>query len=72
MVFQTEKALNEVGDKISPEEKATVQDDLNHLKDLVEKANPEVMSEGEVADIKAAKEKLMNSSQAVFTKMYAK
>ncbi len=72
MVFQTEKALNEVGDKISPEEKATVQDDLNHLKDLVEKANPEVMSEGEVADIKAAKEKLMNSSQAVFTKMYEK
>ncbi len=72
MVFQTEKALSEVGDKISPEEKATVQDDLNHLKDLVEKANPEVMSEGEVADIKAAKEKLMNSSQAVFTKMYEK
>lgn len=68
--FQTEKALSEVGDKISPEEKANVEADLKHLKELVEKSNPEVMSEGEVADIKAAKEKLMNSSQAVFTKMY--
>ena len=28
------------------------------------------MSEGEVEDIKAAKEKLMNSAQSLFTKMY--
>ena len=69
-VFQTEKALQEVGDKISADEKATVEADLNRLKELVEKSNPEVMSEGEVADLKAAKETLMNSAQQVFQKMY--
>ena len=70
IVFQTEKALSEVGDKVSADEKANVEADLNHLKDLVAKSNPEVMSEGEVEDIKAAKEKLMNSAQAVFAKLY--
>ncbi len=70
MVFQTEKALGEVGDKISADEKSAVEADLAHLKELIEKTNPEVMSEGEVADIKAAKEKLMNSAQALFAKLY--
>ncbi len=70
MVFQTEKALSEVGDKISADDKAAVDADLAHLKELIEKTNPEVMSEGEVADIKAAKEKLMNSAQALFAKLY--
>ncbi|HCL02910.1 MAG TPA: molecular chaperone DnaK [Lachnoclostridium phytofermentans] len=70
IVFQTEKALSEVGDKVSADEKAAVEADLNHLKDLVAKANPEVMSEGEVEDMKAAKEKLMNSAQALFAKLY--
>ena len=70
MVFQTEKALSEVGDKIGPDDKAAVEADLAHLKELIEKTNPEVMSEGEVADIKAAKEKLMNSAQALFAKLY--
>ncbi|MCR4802952.1 MAG: molecular chaperone DnaK [Lachnospiraceae bacterium] len=70
MVFQTEKALEEVGDKISEDEKASVKADLDHLKDLLAKTNPEVMSDGEVEDIKAAKEKLMTGAQALFTKMY--
>ena len=70
MVFQTEKALAEVGDKIAEADKAAVEADLKTLKDLVERANPEVMSDGEVADIKAAKEKLMNSAQALFAKVY--
>ncbi len=70
IVFQTEKALSEVGDKVSADEKTAVEADLNHLRDLVTKANPEVMSEGEVEDIKAAKEKLMNSAQALFAKLY--
>ena len=70
MVFQTEKALSEVGDKISPDDKAAVEADLAHLKELIEKTNPEVMSDGEVADIKAAKEKLMTSAQALFQKVY--
>ncbi len=70
MVFQTEKALQEVGDKLADTDKSTVEADLAHLKELVEKSNPEVMSEGEVEDLKAAKEKLMNSAQALFSKVY--
>ena len=70
MVFQTEKALNEVGDKIDANEKVAVEADLNHLKELLEKTNPEVMSDGEIEDIKSAKEKLMTGAQALFTKMY--
>ena len=70
MVFQTEKALGEVGDKISDSEKETVEADLTHLKELLEKTNPELMSEGEVEDIKSAKEKLMTDAQALFAKLY--
>ena len=70
MVFQTEKALSEVGDKISESDRSAVEAELAHLKELVEKSNPEVMSDGEVEDIKAAKEKLMASAQALFQKVY--
>ncbi len=70
MVFQTEKALSEVGDKISDSEKQTVEADLTHLKELLEKTNPEVMSDGEIEDIKSAKEKLMTDAQALFAKLY--
>ncbi len=70
IVFQTEKALSEVGDKLSPDDKSKVEADLARLKELVEKSNPEVMSDGEVADIKAAKEALMASAQALFAKLY--
>ncbi|NLJ97106.1 MAG: molecular chaperone DnaK [Clostridiales bacterium] len=70
MVFQTEKALEEVGDKIGESDKETVEADLKHLKELLEKTNPEVMSDGEIEDIRNAKDKLMNSAQALFAKLY--
>lgn len=70
MVFQTEKALSEVGDKISDAEKENVEADLARLKELLEKTNPEVMSDGEIEDINSAKEKLMTDAQALFAKLY--
>lgn len=70
MVFQTEKALGEVGDKISDTDKEAVEADLNHLKELLEKTNPDVMSDGEIEDIRASKDKLMNSAQTLFAKLY--
>ncbi len=70
MVFQTEKALQEVGDKLDQTEKAAVEADLAALKELVEKSNAETMSEAEVEEMKAAKEKVMTGSQALFQKMY--
>jgi len=70
LVFQTEKAINEVGDKLDATDKANVEADLNALKDLLAKTNPESMTESDVEEIKAAKEKLMTGAQNLFTKMY--
>ena len=71
-VFQTEKALKEVGDKVSDSDKAAVQADLDALKSALA-ALPQdgtAMTDEQVANIKSLKEKLMNSAQGVFTKMY--
>jgi len=71
MVFQVENALNEVGDKISSDEKAAVQADVDALKAVVERVkNVPNLSDSEVSELKSGKEKLMNSAQKVFAKMY--
>ena len=70
MVFQTEKALEEVGDKIDANDKAAVEADLNTLKEAINRAPIDQMTDAQVEDIKAAKEKLMQSAQQLFTKVY--
>lgn len=70
MVFQTEKALEEVGDKIDANDKTAVEADLAALKKLIEESNPDNMTDMQVTEIKAAKEKLMESAQKVFAKVY--
>ena len=70
MVFQTEKAIKEVGDKLDANDKAAVEADMQAVKDVLAKSTPENTSEADVAEIKAAKEKLMESAQKLFTKMY--
>ena len=69
-VFQTEKALEDVGDKLPESDKATVQADLNALKALLDQTKDQEMTESQVADMKAAQEKLMQSAQSLFSKMY--
>ncbi len=69
-VFQTEKALSEVGDKISDSEKSAVQADLDAVKAILERTKDQEMTESDVDELKAAREKLMNSAQSLFTKMY--
>ena len=70
MVFQVEKALNEAGDKLDAGQKSAVEADLQALKDVLAKSQPESMTDADIADIKAAKEKLMTGAQALFQKMY--
>ena len=70
MVFQTEKALEEVGDKIDANDKTAVEADLNALKEAIAKAPADQMTDAQVDEIKAAKEKLMNSAQKLFSKVY--
>ena len=69
-VFQTEKALNEVGDKIDASAKASVEADLNALKDILERTKDQEMTPDQVSEMKAAQEKLMTGAQALFAKMY--
>ena len=70
MVFQTEKALEEVGDKIDGNDKAEVEADLNALKEAINRAPVDQMTDAQVEDIKSGKEKLMNSAQKLFAKVY--
>ena len=70
MIFQTEKALSEVGDKLDAADKGAVEADIQALKDVLAKSTPESMTDAQVEEIKAGKEKLMESAQKLFTKMY--
>ena len=70
LIFQTEKAIQEVGDKIGDSDKAAVEADLAALKEAVNRAPAESMTDDQVADIKANKEKLMASAQQLFQKVY--
>ena len=70
IVFQVEKALEEAGDKLDSNDKTAVEADLNALKEQISKCNPEDMTDSQVTDLKAAQEKLMNSSQKLFAKLY--
>ena len=70
MVFQTEKALQDVGDKLPAEDKTKVEADLAALKSLVEGTDPENMSDYDVEQLKNAKETLMTSAQNLFAKLY--
>ena len=66
-VFQTEKALNEVGDKVPESDKTQVQADLEAVKAILERTKDQEMSDSDVDELKAAKEKLTQSAQSVFT-----
>ena len=69
-VFQTEKAVNEVGDKLDANDKAEVEADIQALKDVIARCTEEELSESQIADLKSGTEKLNESAQKVFTKMY--
>ncbi len=69
-VFQTEKALSEVGDKIDASEKSGVEADLQAVKDILEKTKDQEMTDSQLDELKAAKEKLTTSAQSLFTKMH--
>jgi len=72
MVFQTENALKEVGESLDASDKAAVEADLNTLKEAINRAPIDAMTEEQVNDIKAGKEKLMESAQKLFAKVYEK
>ena len=70
MVFQTEKALEEAGDKISDAEKTTVQADITKVKEILDRTTADNMTDADVSEINEAKDQLMKDAQTLFAKMY--
>jgi molecular chaperone DnaK len=70
MVVQTEKALSEVGDKISDSEKSELQTEIDNVNAILERTKDKELSEDEVSELKAAQEKMMEKANGVFSKMY--
>ena len=71
IVFQTEKALKDVGDKIDAGQKSTVEADIADLKAVLDRTqNQTDISDADIDALKSGKEKLMNDSQQLFSQMY--
>ncbi len=70
LCFQTEKAIKDVGDKLDASEISAVQADVDALKAVIESTDAEAMTDLDVDRIKEAKEKLMDSAQNLFSKLY--
>lgn len=70
LVFQTEKLLKDLGDKISAEDKAKLEGEVENLKKVNDGLSAENMSETDVATLKTACETLNSVVQEFSTKMY--
>ena len=71
LVFQTEKALKEAGDKIDASAKAAVEADIADLKAVLDRTQNQVdISDSDLDALKSGKEKLMNDAQQLFAQMY--
>ena len=62
LIFQSEKTMTELGDKIDASEKAEIQSEIDRLKETVKN--------GSVADIKAGTEELQKKFYAMSEKLY--
>jgi len=62
LVFQTEKSIKDLGDKITDSEKSETEDMIKELKEAIEKKD--------IEDIKNKKDKLQEKAMALATKVY--
>ena len=69
-VFQTKKAIEEVGDKLDAADKSAIESELNALEEKVNAFDAENASPEQVTELKAAQEKTMQAAQKLFEKMY--
>ncbi|MBO6159231.1 MAG: molecular chaperone DnaK, partial [Firmicutes bacterium] len=71
MVFQAEKSIQELGDKVPGDDKSRIESEISKTKALVEKQknNPNV-SDSEVSEIKAQTEALTKALNDMATKLY--
>ena len=70
-VFQTQQALDQVGANLDAADKSEVENDMNAVKSFLEAhQNAEEMTDADVTELKSLQEKLTQSAQKVFAKMY--
>ena len=62
MIFQTEKTMNELGDKITEQEKADIQPKIDALKEALKNNN--------IEEIKAKQEELQKAFYEISAKLY--
>ena len=73
LVFQTENAMKEVGDQLDASLKSEVEADIASLKTVLDAtANADTITDAQLDELKAGREKLMNSAQQLFAKVYEK
>ncbi len=70
LVFQTEKTIEELGDKVDAADKERLEAEAKKLKDVLEATNADAMSEEDIEKIKAEKESLMTVFNEVSQKLY--
>ena len=70
LIFQTEKAMEEMGDKLDSMDKSTVEAELTKLKDAVKDMTPETMTEADTENVKAATEALKQEFYKLSEKLY--
>ena len=70
LIFQTEKAMEELGDKLDSMDKSTVEAELTKLKDAVKDMTPETMTEADTENVKAATEALKQEFYKLSEKLY--
>ncbi len=70
LVFQSEKILKDVGDKVSAEDKAKLESEINNLKAVSEGKTADSMSESDVQTLKTATESFQSFINEFSTKLY--
>ncbi|MBR1443057.1 MAG: molecular chaperone DnaK [Firmicutes bacterium] len=70
LIFQAEKVLKEVGDKVSAEDKSRLESEISSLKAVYEGKQAETMSESDVATLKSATEAFQTYINEFSTKLY--
>jgi molecular chaperone DnaK len=70
LIFQTEKAIEELGDKLDGADKSTVEAELTKLKDTVKDLAPETMTDTDTENVKVATESLKQEFYKLSEKLY--
>ncbi|MFR2465724.1 MAG: molecular chaperone DnaK, partial [Clostridia bacterium] len=70
MVFQTEKTLEEMGDKMDAGDKSKIESELAHVKSILDQTKDQPATEAQAAELKAATESLTTALNEMATKLY--